>query len=94
MMTYDYNTTKITRDWHIRRNDEKCRLSGLPIKVGSVRCRKCPYHKGLEFDWDARDLEDVFFSRCSHPIAKDSENTKNVLRNIYKRFENKALACM
>ena len=67
-MTYDYNTRKITRDWHIRRHDEKCRLSGLPAYIGGDRCQKCPYNKGT------RDLEDTFFTLCSHPEAKDSEN--------------------
>jgi len=93
-MTYDYNTGKITRDWHIRRHDEKCRLSGLPAKVGGDRCSKCQYHKGTEFDWQARDLEDTFFTLCSHPEATDSENTENVLRGIYDDFEDKALAHM
>lgn len=93
-MTYDYNTGKITRDWHIRRHDEKCRLSGLPAKVGGDRCSKCQYHKGTEFDWQARDLEDTFFTICSHPEATDSENTENVLWRIYDRFESKALAHM
>ena len=93
-MTYDYNTGKITRDWHIRRHDEKCRLSGLPAKVGGDRCSKCQYHKGTEFDWQARDLEDTFFTLCSHPEATDSENTDNVLRGIYDDFEDKALAHM
>ncbi len=93
-MTYDYQTRKITRDWHIRRDDEKCRLSGLPAKVGGDRCSKCPYHKGIEHDYQARDLEDTFFTLCSHPEAKDSENTKYVLRRIYDRFEDEALARM
>ena len=93
-MTYDYNTGGITRDWHIRRHDEKCRLSGLPAKVGGDRCSKCQYHKGTEFDWQARDLEDTFFTLCSHPEAKDSDNTENVLCRIYDRFESKALVHM
>lgn len=93
-MTYDYNTRKITRDWHIRRHGEKCRLSGLPAKAGGDRCQKCPYHKGIEFDWQARNLEDTFFTLCSHPEVKDSENTQNVLWRIYDRFESEALAHM
>jgi len=93
-MTYDYSTRKITRDWHIRRCDEKCRLSGLPAKVGGNRCQKCQYHKGVEFDWQARDLDDTFFILCSHPEAKDSENTDRVLRYIYDRFENEAITHM
>ena len=93
-MTYDYNTGKITRDWHIRRHDEKCRLSGLPAKVGGDRCSKCQYHKRTEFDWQAKDLEDMFFTICLHPEATDSENTANVLWRIYDRFESKALAHM
>lgn len=93
-MTYDCNTRKITRDWHIIRHREKCRLSGLPAKVGGDRCSKCPYNKGTEFDWQARDFENTFFTLCSHPEATDSENTGNVLRRIYDRFESEALAHM
>ena len=93
-MTYDYNTRKITRDWHIRRHGEKCRLSGFPAKAGGNRCKKCPYNKGTEFDWQARDLEDTFFTLCSHPEAKDSENTEYVRWCIYDRFECEALAHM
>lgn len=93
-MTYDYETRKITRDWHIRRVDEKCRLSGLPAKVGGDRCSKCKYNKGIEFDYQSRDLKDTFFTLCSHPEATDSENTWNVLSRIYNRFESEALARM
>lgn len=93
-MTYDYQTRKITRNWHIRRHNEKCRLSGLPAYVGSDRCHKCPYNKGTEFNWQAIDLEDTFFTRCSHPEAKDSKNTGSILNRIYDEFENEALAHM
>lgn len=93
-MTYDYDTRKITRDWNIRWHDEKCRLSGLPAYVGGDRCRKCPYNKGIKTDWEARDLEETFFTLCSHPEAKDSENTGDVLRRIYDEFEGEALAHM
>ena len=93
-MTYDYSTGKITRDWHIRRDEEKCRLSGLPAKVGGERCKKCPYNKGGKIDWKARDLADTFFTLCSHPEATDSENTGNVLWHIYETFEDEALAHM
>lgn len=93
-MTYDYDTRKITRDWHIRRHDEKCCLSGLPAYVGGDRCRKCPYNRGIKTDWNARELENMFFTLCSHPEAKDSENTGDVLRGIYDSFEDEALAHM
>ena len=93
-MTYDYQTRKITRDWHIRRHEEKCSLSGLPAWVGGDRCSKCKYNKGTKTDWNAKDLEDTFFTLCSHPEAKDSENTENVLWEIYDRFESEALAHM
>lgn len=93
-MNYDYKTGKITRDWNIRRHGEKCLLSGLPAKAGGERCKKCQYHKGIEFDWEARDLEDMFFTLCSHPEATDSENTLGVLLRIYDRFESEALARM
>lgn len=93
-MTYDYETRKITRDWYLKRDGEKCRLSGLPAKVGGERCRKCPYHKGETFDMDAIEYEDSFLTYCSHPQATDSENTEKLLGHIYRRFENEAISHM
>lgn len=94
MMTYDYKTRKITRDFKIRRHNEKCKLSGLPAKVGNKRCHQCPHNKGTEIIWQSHDLDDTFFTLCDHPEAKDSENIENVLSRIYERFENEALEHM
>lgn len=89
-MTYDYQTRKITRDWHLKKHGEICRLRGVPARVGAYGCKNCPHNKGNETDWNA-DIEDMFFTKCNHKDAKDSEGSSSMLEQIYDKFELKAM---
>lgn len=91
MSTYNYETGKITRDFKFRRTGERCKLGGLPAKVGNDFCLRCKHNCGTQMDWTARDLEDLSFTKCNHPEAKDSENTESVKYTWYERFEQEAL---
>ena len=90
MMTYDYQTSKITRDWHLVKHGEICRLRGVPARVGAHGCEHCPYNKGLEINWRA-DLADMFYVKCNHADAKDSEGSWLIIHDILEKFENEAL---
>lgn len=90
--TYDYNTGKITIDFHVRRDYEKCRLSGLPAFVGSKRCHQCQFFGGSYINWQSREFDDTFFTKCKHPDVKDSEGCELVKHNILEDFKQEALS--
>lgn len=47
-MIYDYQTGKITRDWHLIKHGEICRLRDVPARVGAYGCEHCSFNKGTE----------------------------------------------
>ena len=90
--TYDYNTRKITLDFHLVAYDEICTLRGLKGKAGNQECHRCPFYDGSysnmrTIDWDS-------FVKCKHPDAKDSNGSQNVKYEICEKFELEALAHM
>lgn len=97
--TYDYQTRKITRDFHFVRWDELCKLSGLPCYAGSDRCTmKCKWYAGSihPFSHHIRfggRLEDSYVY-CKHPDKKDSENSYEAVRAFKEAFENEALCAL
>ena len=90
-MTYDYQTGKITRDWHLVKHDEICRLRDVPARVGAYGCEHCPFNKGIEIDWSAHNIEDQFYTKCIHKDAKDSEGSGAIIRQIIDKFEYEAM---
>lgn len=89
--TYNYETGKITLDFHLVKYGEICDLRGVKGKVGSYACRGCPFNKGSISDmgdpvnWDS-------FVKCKHPQAQDSESSRNLKCKIYEDFRNEALS--
>ena len=90
-MTYDYQTREITRDWHLIKHGERCRLRGLPAIVGAHGCEHCPFNKGTEIDWSAHNIEDQFYTKCINKDAKDSEGSGEIIRQIIDKFEDEAM---
>ena len=97
--TYDYQTRKITRDFHFVRWDEPCRLSGLPCYAGSDRCTKvCKHYKGsihpfsfiLKFGFRLKDS----YVYCNHPDQLDSENSSEAAHAFHEAFEHEALCAL
>lgn len=94
MISYDYSTGHIERDFHFVKHGEICRLRDVPSRVGAYGCKRCPYHKGEDVEWNARDIEDMFFTRCNHPNSKDSEGSEGIVRDLYDRFITEALSAL
>lgn len=90
--TYDYNTRKITLDFHLVAYNEICTLRGLKGKTGNQECHRCPFYGGSYSDIDTIDL--VSFVKCKHPDAKDSNGGLNAKYEIRKNFEQEALSHM
>ena len=85
---YDYQTRAIHFDFHLVKFDEKCRLRGLPARVGGPGCMGCPFNDGVETSAFSRD----YFVRCKHKDAHDSDGSQTVMYYLKERFERQALA--
>lgn len=90
--TYDYNTRKITLDFHLVAYNEICTLRGLKGKAGNQECNRCPFYGGSYSDMSTIDWNS--FVKCKHPDAKDSNGSQNVKYEICEKFELEALAHM
>lgn len=94
MMKYDYNTGRITRDFHFVKYGEICRLRGVASRVGAQGCQKCPFNSGSCSDIMTYNIDWTSFVKCKHNDAKDSDGCDAVRRDLYDRFEQEALAHM
>ena len=97
-VTYDYETGRMTRDFHFVRYGEICRLSGLPAYVGGNRCKHCPCNDGYvdscSFGVEHWQDFDGSYIRCKHSEAKDSENIGDLLRAYYDFIQHRALCAL
>lgn len=85
--TYNYETGKITLDFHLVRFNEICTLRGIRGKVGAPGCITCPYHKGIETSSFTE-----YYVKCKHPEAQDSEGSSDIYFDICERFRKEALS--
>lgn len=76
---YNYQTGKITRDWHFAKLGTPCKGSGLPCWIGSDRCEKCKYYRGF-YKWTIK---------CAHPERKDCERAP--IEEFNKDFKREAI---
>lgn len=88
--TYNYETGKITLDFHLVAYNEICTLRGLKGKVGNSECHRCTFYGGSytymnSIEWDS-------FVKCKHTNAKDSENSRNAMYYILEKFKEEALS--
>lgn len=96
--TYDYQTGRITRDFHFIRWYEPCKGSGLPCYAGSLRCQKCQHYKGsinpfsIHIQYGMR-LQDSYVY-CGHPDKQDSENSFEAAYAFNKSFQHEALCAL
>ena len=96
MMQYDYSTRQITRDYVLVKEDEKCKFSGLPAKVGNDRCMKCRYFSSKIYSWEYGSAidGDSTYVLCRCKKQKDSEGCQDALSYLYRRFEDRALCAL
>ena len=87
--TYNYETGKITLDFHLIAYNEICTLRGLKGKAGNSECHRCPFYGGSYTDMRTIDWDS--WVKCKHPDAKDSENSRNAMYDIREKFIEEAL---
>lgn len=90
--TYNYETGKITLDFHLIAYNEICTLRGLKGKAGNSECHRCPFYGGSYTDMNSIEWDS--FVKCKHPDAKDSNGSLQVKHEIYEKFKEKALSHM
>ena len=95
MMSYDYTTRHITRDFVLVKTDDICRFSGLPARVGNQRCMKCQYFSTKIYAWQYGNiLDDSTFVCCKCKEQKDSNDCTEALSYLYRKFEYHALCAL
>jgi hypothetical protein len=87
--TYNYETGKITLDFHLVKYGEICGLRGIKGKAGNQECHRCPLYGGsyndmTNFDWES-------FVKCKHPNAQNSESSSFAMYDICEKFREEAL---
>lgn len=87
--TYNYETGKITLDFHLVAYNEICTLRGLKGKAGNSECHRCPFYGGSYTDMNSIEWDS--FVKCKHHNAKDSEGSCTAKSDIYDEFEREAL---
>ena len=87
--TYNYETGKVTLDFHLVRYDEICELRGLKGKAGNQECHRCPFYGGSYSDMSTIDWES--FVKCKHPDAKDSKGSWTAKSAVIEKFIEEAL---
>ena len=90
--TYNYETGKITLDFHLVAYNEICTLRGLKGKAGNSECHRCSFYGGSYTDMSSIDWDS--FVKCKHPDAKDSNGSLHVKHEIYEKFKEEALSHM
>lgn len=90
--TYNYDTGKITLDFHLVKYDEICGLRGIKGKAGNQECHRCPFYGGSYSDMSTIDWDS--FVKCKHPEAKDSEGSWTAKYDICEKFREEALTHM
>lgn len=89
--TYDYETGKITIDFHLMKWGEICDLKGIKGRIGAEGCRYCPFNGGYISD-TSDPIEWRTFTKCKHENAKDSEGCDAAYYEIYDKIRQEALA--
>ncbi len=88
--TYNYQTGKMTRDFKFVKKDNVCRLSSLPVRVGSDWCKEyCNHYRGV-----FGNFSKGFCVMCQHPDAKDSDGCEEIIRLFYEKLKLEALCAL
>lgn len=85
--TFDYSTGQITLDFHLVKEDEVCRLRGVPSYVGGHGCLRCPFNGGWYIT-----IEHGAFLKCKHMEAKDTgEGVQIEKYKLCEEFKREAM---
>ena len=91
MMTYNYDTGKITRDFIFKKIDNLCRVDENKSTLIGVMCKTCPFYKG-----ERMESFDKGFVLCGNikgddPFAEDDPGCSKIRSEMYERFRNDAI---
>lgn len=97
MLTYNYSTGQITRDFHLKRVEGDCKRDpDRTVNVG-VMCRTCPYYGGY-VDWWGRGKKEYVLNLDRHEKLvrckfhqEDDPGLEDVVSDIYTRFKEDAI---
>ena len=87
--TYNYETGKVTLDFHLVAYNEICTLRGLKGKAGNQECHRCPFYGGSYSDMSTINWDS--FVKCKHKDAKNSENSSGAMSAVIEKFIEEAL---
>ncbi len=95
MLTYNYETGQITRDFHLKRLEGDCKRDPeRTVNIG-VMCRSCPFYNG-ELKWRGKSGNTIDFDRHEHLVKckfyqDDDPGLQEVVSDMYRKFEEKAI---
>ena len=95
MLTYNYETGKITRDFHLKKVEGSCRRDpDRTVNIG-IMCRLCPFYGG-DLDWRGNPFKYIGSDdhkrlvKCRYHV-KDDEGLEDVVHDIYTKLEEAAI---
>lgn len=91
MMTFNYTTCKITRDFIFKKIDNLCDVDPQRSTLIGVMCQGCPFYKGKEME-----SYDKGFVLCGNmkgddPFQEDDPGCSDIRSKMYERFRNDAI---
>ncbi|MBP5455329.1 MAG: hypothetical protein J6Y37_02415 [Paludibacteraceae bacterium] len=82
MVTYDYKTGKVERDFKFKRYGEICTLRGLIARIGGHSCLRCPFYAGTVnlpmFTGFCLTATKDNYVKCMNDDAMDSPNIYDI----------------
>jgi len=95
MLTYNYDTRQITRDFHLKKVEGMChRDPEKTVDIG-IMCRACPFYAG-DYDWWGNPFD--YIGRDDHKRLvkckfhkEDDEGLWDVVHDMLKKFEEQAI---
>ncbi len=90
--TYDYSNRRMSRDWHLVGSSTVCNLRGIRIAVDGPACINCYYRAGTENNLSDFVSDNLYFVKCKHPQAQDTDGCEHILYRIHEELEQEALA--
>ena len=92
--TYDYQTGRVTLDFHLVEHGEICPLRGFARAiVGKPGCKSCRHNGGSISDMSV-PADWVSFVKCKHPDSVDSKSCRFVKSILYEKIQIEALSCL
>ena len=97
MMSYNYETGQITRDFVLKKTERDCNVEPDRTRLIGVMCQTCPYYQKMKtFYHPSRDAyrfgsdEIGTFVFCKYH-KRDDDEAQDILDRMYEQFKEEAL---